>query len=126
MTFQPGQSGNPGGRPKSKPFKDALLIEALAAERGDPCQAKKGSLRWNARQLLEKGEVPAIKEIADRLDGKVTQGISGPDGGPIQTVDLTSLSDDDLSRLELVFGRLAGLTGDDDQADQVGESEEAG
>lgn len=124
MTFEPGKSGNPGGRPKHKPFKEALLIEALAAERGDDCVAKKGSLRWNARQLLEKGEVAAIKEIADRLDGKVTQGISGPDGGPIQTVDLTNLSEDDLSRLELVFGRLAGLAGDDAEADPSGEGEE--
>lgn len=124
MTFVPGKSGNPGGRPKSKPFKEALLMEALSAERGEACVAKKGSLRWNARKLLELGEVPAIKEIADRLDGKVTQGISGPDGGPIQTVDLTNLSEDDLSRLELVFGRLAGISGDDAEADPSGEGEE--
>jgi hypothetical protein len=124
MKFQPGQSGNPGGRPKTKPFKDALMMEALAAERGEDCYAKRGSLRWNARQLLEMGEVASIKEIADRLDGKVTQGISGPDGGPIQTVDLTNLSEDDLTRLELVFGRLAGIASDDGETDQIGEGEE--
>lgn len=124
MKFQPGKSGNPGGRPKSKPFKECLLQEAELAAQGEPCKAFKGSLRWNARQLLEKGDVPAIKEIADRLDGKVTQGISGPDGGPIQTVDLTNLSEDDLSRLELVFGRLAGISGDDAEADPSGEGEE--
>jgi hypothetical protein len=79
MVFQPGQSGNPGGRPKTKPFKEALLMEAKAAERGEPCEAKPGSLRWNARKLLELGEVPAIKELADRLDGKVAQAIVGGD-----------------------------------------------
>lgn len=79
MPFEPGKSGNPGGRPKSKPFKEALLIEALAAERGDACEAKPGSLRWNARQLLNQGDVPAIREIADRLDGKVAQAIVGDD-----------------------------------------------
>lgn len=79
MTFQPGQSGNPGGRPKNKPFRDALMMEALAADNGDDCQAKKGSLRWNARQLLEKGDVSSIHEIADRLDGKVPQGVIGGD-----------------------------------------------
>lgn len=125
MKFQPGQSGNPGGRPKSKPFKDALMMEALAAERGEKCYAKKGSLRWNARQLLIKGEVAAIREIADRLDGKVTQGISGPNGGPIQTVDLTNVSADDLDRLEALFGPLAGGPGDDDDGDQGGEGEES-
>lgn len=77
MTFEPGKSGNPGGRPKSKPFKDALLMEAKAAENGEPCEAKPGSLRWNARKLLEQGEVASIKEIADRLDGKVAQALVG-------------------------------------------------
>lgn len=79
MPFEPGKSGNPGGRPKSKPFKEALLIEALAAERGDACEAKPGSLRWNARQLLNQGDVSSIKELADRLDGKVAQAIVGDD-----------------------------------------------
>ncbi|RWM10984.1 MAG: hypothetical protein E5X53_33875 [Mesorhizobium sp.] len=38
---------------------------------------------------------------------------SGPRGGPIQTVDLTKLSGDDLARLDDIFGPLAG-PGDDD------------
>ncbi len=54
-------------------------MEMLAAERGEPCEAKPGSLRWNARQLLEKGDVPSIKELADRLDGKVPQAVVGDD-----------------------------------------------
>jgi hypothetical protein len=89
MPYEPGQSGNPGGRPKTKPFKDALLMEALSAERGEECLAKPGSLRWNARKLLELGEVPAIKEIADRLDGKVPQAVVGDDDSdPINLVHL--------------------------------------
>lgn len=79
MVFQPGQSGNPGGRPKTKPFRDALMIEAKAAENGEPCEAKSGSLRWNARKLLEQGDVQSIREVADRLDGKVPQGLIGGD-----------------------------------------------
>jgi hypothetical protein len=55
------------------------MIEALSAERGEECLASPGSLRWNARQLLEKGDVAAIREIADRLDGKVAQAIVGGD-----------------------------------------------
>lgn len=86
MTFEAGKSGNPGGRPKSKPFKEALLMEALSAERGEKCIAKRGSLRWNARQLLELGEVPAIREIADRLDGKVPQAIAGDEESPLTMV----------------------------------------
>jgi hypothetical protein len=79
MTWQPGQSGNPEGGRKNKPFRDALMIEMKAIEMGEETVAPKGSLRWNARQLLEKGDVPAIKEIADRLDGKVPQGLIGGD-----------------------------------------------
>lgn len=86
MTFESGKSGNPGGRPKAKPFKDALMIEALSAERGEECIAPPGSLRWNARQLLMLGEVPAIREIADRLDGKVPQAVIGDEENPLNFV----------------------------------------
>jgi hypothetical protein len=86
--FESGKSGNPGGRPKTKPFKDALMIEALSAERGEECLAPRGSLRWNARQLLMQGDVPAIRELADRLDGKVPQGVvgGGEDDDPVNIV----------------------------------------
>lgn len=70
MAFKKGQSGNPGGRPKEKPFRDALRIE-LASRGGD---AK--SLRVIASKIIEKaedGDLQAAREIADRLDGKPTQ-----------------------------------------------------
>lgn len=50
---------------------------------------------------------------------------TGRDGGPIQAVDLTKLSADDLTRLERIFGPLAG-SGDDDAADQGGEGAAGG
>jgi len=75
------------GRRQEKPFRDALRMEALAAERGDPCDAPPGSLRWNARQLLDKGDVQSIKELADRMDGKVPQAVVGDDeSDPINVV----------------------------------------
>jgi hypothetical protein len=58
----------------------------LAAEREEQCLAPKGSLRWNARQLLNQGDVQSIREIADRLDGKVPQGISGDEENPLNFV----------------------------------------
>jgi hypothetical protein len=48
---------------------------------------------------------------------------SGPKGGPIQTVDLTNMSADDLERLEALFGPLAGGPSDDDEGDPSGEGE---
>jgi hypothetical protein len=68
MPFAKGQSGNPGGRPKDKPFADALRMELMAAG------ADHRALRKIARALIAKaedGDLPAIREIADRLDGKV-------------------------------------------------------
>lgn len=82
--FQPGQSGNPNGRPKSKPFKDAL--KKAVAEAGADDEA----LKLVAAALLEKaksGDVQAIKELADRMDGKVTQPVAGDDDAdPINVV----------------------------------------
>jgi len=74
--FQPGQSGNPGGRPKTKPFRDALKRVLDEAGKDDE------RLRLIAEALLGKaatGDVQAIKEIADRLDGKPAQAIVGGD-----------------------------------------------
>lgn len=64
------------------------MLEAKAAEKGEKCEANPGSLRWNARQLLNQGEVSSIKELADRLDGKVAQAIVGDDDeDPINVVN---------------------------------------
>jgi phage terminase small subunit len=50
---------------------------------------------------------------------------AGANGGPIQTVDLTNVSADDLDRLETLFGPLAGGPGDDDEGDTGGEGTES-
>lgn len=79
MAFEKGQSGNPGGRPKDKPFRDALRQELAALGDDDP-----RTLRRLARKLLESASggdnsLAAIKEVADRLDGKPAQAIIGGD-----------------------------------------------
>jgi hypothetical protein len=76
--FQPGHSGNPGGRTTEKRFREALLLEL--AEDGD---ARK-PLREVAKALIAAAltrDVSAIREIADRLDGKPAQAVdvSGDD-----------------------------------------------
>lgn len=85
MTFQAGKSGNPGGKPKVKPFADALRMELAAV--GDD---QKG-LRMIAAKLIEKaaeGDMQAIKELADRVDGKVAQAVVGgdEDDSPLQII----------------------------------------
>jgi hypothetical protein len=77
------------GRPigslnREKPFNQALLIEL----RSNPV-----ALRRIAAKLVEKaeeGELAAIREIADRLDGKTAQVIDRHD------VPVTQLTDEEL------------------------------
>lgn len=80
--FPPGVSGNPAGRPKTKPFKEALDRVIAKASSDNDDQA----LDAIAQALYDKaksGDVAALKEFADRMDGKPVQAIAGPDGGPI-------------------------------------------
>lgn len=80
--FQKGQSGNPSGRPKEKPWRDALNI---ALKDGDGAKLRK--IAEVTVTLAEAGEQWAVKEIADRLDGKAVQQqiLTGDeDGGPVR------------------------------------------
>ena len=76
MPWKPGQSGNPQG--SARPFLQALK-RAIAQDDGV-------ALRKAADQLLlqaSAGEQWAVKELADRLDGKAKQQIAlenGEDG----------------------------------------------
>src|SRR6187402_1897710 len=74
MAFSKGQSGNPGGRPKRAKLFENELLAALkeADEDGEKLQKV-------ARALVQKaidGDVAAMREIADRIDGKVPQALN--------------------------------------------------
>lgn len=97
----PFQNGNKlGGRRKEKQFHDALQMELKETNDGK-------ALRKIARKLIaqaEAGEPWAIKEIADRLDGKPTQAID-------QTITDERLTDGErLSRIAELLER-AGAVG---------------
>jgi hypothetical protein len=65
---------NPRGQQRDKPFRDALRMELAAV--GDDHRA----LRAIARKLIaeaEGGKMDAIREIADRMDGKPAQAVIG-------------------------------------------------
>lgn len=76
--FKPGVSGNPEGRPKKKPITqryEYLLEELAPAEVLAAYGLKKGAtygdvIAINMVNQAIQGEVPATKEITDRVEGK--------------------------------------------------------
>lgn len=87
-TFQPGKSGNPGGRPKEAPE-----VKALAREYGHEAIEKLVELmRCDDRRVA----AAACQALLDRGFGKPAQSmeLTGADGGAVETV----------TRIELVAG----------------------
>ena len=89
MPFPKGTSGNPGGKPKiPKPFLETVN-RAIVADDGR-------RLRAAAEKLLDlaaEGEQWAVCHLADRLDGKPAQAITGADGGPLVVITATPLDE---------------------------------
>ncbi len=85
MAFKKGQSGNPGGRKTEKLIKDALMLSL-----NEECPVtQKRKLRKITDKLVEKaenGDVTAIKEIFDRVEGKPAQAITNGDDGPLEII----------------------------------------
>lgn len=74
---------NPRGQQRDKPFRDALRMEIAQAQ--DENDFK--SLRSIARALLREaanGDVQAVREIADRMDGKVTTTVGNDPDSPLK------------------------------------------
>jgi hypothetical protein len=70
--FKPGQSGNPGGRPKTLPITEHLR-EVLS--RLDKKTGKEIALLMaeKAVDLAKNGSIHHLREIADRVEGKPVQ-----------------------------------------------------
>jgi hypothetical protein len=70
--WKPGQSGNPGGRPKGKPVTDELRRLMEEQPPNDP--DGRSYARLLAQVLLHaalKGKVDAARELLDRVEGRV-------------------------------------------------------
>jgi hypothetical protein len=75
-------------RLRDKPFKDALR-KAVARTDGDVRRLDKIAIALVAKACL--GDVHAIKEIADRLDGRVPYKMGGDDKGEPLSIIITGV-----------------------------------
>jgi hypothetical protein len=81
--WKPGESGNPGGRPKKMPLSDAyreLMEEPFPGDLNSKTWAQVIALAVATKAAS--GDPKAAAHIADRLEGKAPQAIqvSGSDG----------------------------------------------
>ena len=89
--FKPGQSGNPGGRPKGSVSIEAELRRRLAdGEAGE--KSVQGLVTQALRQALE-GDYKFFNMILERIDGRIADRLAGHDGGPL-------FSEEDMDRLK--------------------------
>lgn len=95
MAWQPGQSGNPNGAPKrAKIWREAINRAIKRREQDDPQALEK--LADKLLAAVDAGDIAAIKEFGDRIDGKVAQAIGGDDElGPIKNILEVSWKSDD-------------------------------
>ena len=94
--WKPGESGNPGGRPSDKDFRHDMRIRAVRA-------AQAVAKQIGDRQLPT-ADVKAFEAFAHYggLEPPKKVEHSGPDGGPIEHVDLDldQLTTDELEGLD--------------------------
>jgi hypothetical protein len=106
VTFKPGQSGNPGGRPKElKQIQSLARVRSVTALEVLTQIATDASASASAR-------VAAAIAILDRGWGKPAQAVQST----ITPVDINSLSDE-----ELVAIIVAGREGNSELSDDQGE-----
>ncbi|MCP3681660.1 MAG: hypothetical protein GY861_03125 [bacterium] len=90
-SWKPGQSGNPKGRPKKEWTWASLVREAMDEEDETGQPVKKGVSRALAIKALT-GDVQAIREIGNRIDGMPPQSTDLTSGGDkIERVDIVTL-----------------------------------
>ena len=72
--FKPGQSGNPGGRPKQGWSWGDLLQKALELEAKDGRPQKEHVAEMMVKKAMT-GDARAFEVIADRMEGKPRQNV---------------------------------------------------
>lgn len=69
--------GNTNGKKENRLWADAIRRKVVQGKSLD-------GLAQKLIDLATAGDMAALKELGDRLDGKAPQAITGADGGPLQ------------------------------------------
>jgi len=83
-TYKKGQSGNPKGAPK-KDWTMTELYRKAGEEVGETGLTKKELVAQKLWKIAEKGDITAIKELGNRIDGMPKQSLihEGDEDNPI-------------------------------------------
>jgi Family of unknown function (DUF5681) len=92
--FQPGQSGNPSGRPKGTTIMTDAYFRALSKKIANDKEGRTyaDAVAEKLMALMLKGDVRCASEVTDRLQGKAPQALAlGGDGSgvPIEIAGMT-------------------------------------
>ena len=72
--FKPGQSGNPGGRPRTAKLSEASRAKLASVIPGDPeGRTYAEGIADKLALLAIKGDIRAAQELADRAEGRPNQ-----------------------------------------------------
>lgn len=74
MPFQKGQSGNKDGQKYNRDWREAIRM-ALADKDGSDWKKALRNIATTLIEAAQQGDMAAIKEIGDRLDGKPQQSV---------------------------------------------------
>lgn len=102
------------------------IADKAAAEGLTPLEVMLRAMRSHAEKDKWDEAASIAKDAAPYMHAKLASiQHTGRNGGPIQTLDLSNLTDKQLNALESIFGPLAGAIGDD-ASDPSGEGEAGG
>ncbi|TQN59601.1 hypothetical protein FLX27_22075 [Agrobacterium tumefaciens] len=119
-----GGSRKGAGRPRGAATKRSRQVADRESKNGiTPLEVMLKAMRAHVDKNDLDAAASIAKDAAPYMHAKLASvQHTGRGGGPIQTVDLTNASEEQLNALEAVFGPLAG-SGDDDEGDTGGEGE---
>ena len=84
--FKPGQSGNPAGRPKKAQCIPDALREIMAQQDPETRRTRFLNIMERIVRSAEKGEDWAVKFVAERTEGKVSDRVEVTAPGPLFVV----------------------------------------